>query len=406
VNAGFRFNLNPQTFVVTQVPSIVFGGLDPFFIHAVRTEAFLLGKALNDENVIKQAFQVLYNEIVPNKDPVFSSADYQRSLAVSLFYKFLLHVNASTISPANASGLSSVIDDRQVSSGTQSFPTNPSTYPVSKPMTKLNAVLQASGEAKYTFDKMSLKNQLEGAFITSAQGACRLDKIDTTDALKMPGVVKILFARDIMGKNSFVAPPLQPEKLFADDSVDYAGQAIGLVVAKSFEQAREAAKAVKVTYKEVKKPILTIADAIKANSLYPKPAPDFVYGNAEQAIANADHVVDGDCFLDTQFHFYMEQQNAVAEPTDDGFDIHSSTQYLDMVQNGVAYVLGLSNSGSLNVRVTQLGGAYGGKITRSNIPATAAALAAKILNKPVRVSIDMNTSMSLIGKRFPWYALI
>ncbi len=387
---------------MTQAPSIVFGGLDEFFIHATQTESFLTGKALNDPNVIKQAFQILNAEIEPKVDPVFSSPDYQRSLALSLFYKFVLYVNRNSISPLNASAISSVIEDRELSSGSQSFPTNPSIYPVSKPMSKLNAALQASGEAQYTFDKAALRNQLEGAFIISSQAACRLDQVDTTDAMNMPGVVKIFFAKDIIGKNSFVPTPLQPEKLFADDYIDYAGQAIGLVVAGTYEQARQAAEAVKITYKEHTKPILTIADAVKAGSMYPKPTQDFVYGNAEQAIANAPQVVQGDCFLDTQFHFYMEQQNAVAEPTEDGFDIHSSTQWLDLVQNGVAQVLGLSNSSTINVKVKQLGGAYGGKITRSNIPATAAALAAKILNRPVRVSIDLNTNMAMIGKRFPW----
>ncbi len=401
MNAGFRFTIDPTTFVVIQPPSMVFGGLDEFFIHATKTESFLIGKALNDPNVTKQAFQTLNSEIVPKVDPVYSAPEYQRSLALSLFYKFVLYVNRNTISPLNASAMSSVIEDRDLSSGSQSFPINPAIYPVSKPMSKLNAALQASGEAQYTFDKMSLKNQLEGAFIISTQAACRLDKIDTTDAMNMPGVTRIFFAEDIMGKNSFVPTPLQPEKLFADDYIDYAGQAIGLVVAETYEQAREAAKVVKVTYKEKTKPILSIADAIKAGSMYPK-QPDFVYGNAEEAIANAPKVVEGDCFLDTQFHFYMEQQNAVAEPTEDGFDIHSSTQWLDLVQNGVAQMLGIPNSSCINVKVKQLGGAYGGKITRSNIPATAAALAAKILNKPVRVSIDLNTDMSMIGKRFPW----
>ena len=70
-------------------------------------------------------------------------------------------------------------------------------------MSKLNAALQTSSEAQYTFDQIHSKNKLEGAFIVSTIGACRLGKIDTNDALEMAGVVKILFAKDIMGKNSF-----------------------------------------------------------------------------------------------------------------------------------------------------------------------------------------------------------
>ena len=272
VNAGFRFDIDPNTFIVS-ASSMVFGGLSPYFIHATDTEQYLSGKALNDQNVLNRAFQILFNELFTDNNPANASPTYLKSLALSLFYKYVLYVNRNEISARNLSALESVYESRGLSSGIQSFPTNPSTYPVSKPMSKLNAALQTSGEAQYTFDQFQYKKQLEGAFIVSTIGACRLGKIDTNDALEMPGVVKILFAKDIMGKNSFIPTPMEPEKLFADDFIDYAGQAIGLVVAQTFEQARKAAKAVKIEYVEQKKPILTIADAIKASSFFPNPMP-------------------------------------------------------------------------------------------------------------------------------------
>ncbi len=78
-----------------------------------------------------------------------------------------------------------------------------------------------------------------------------------------------------------------------------------MVVAETFEQAYNASKAVKITYKEMKPQILNIEDAIKQNSFFPNPPSDFVYGNAEQAIANSPHVIEGDLNLGTQFHFYV-----------------------------------------------------------------------------------------------------
>jgi xanthine dehydrogenase/oxidase len=100
----------------------------------------------------------------------------------------------------------------------------------------------------------------------------------------------------------------------------------------------------------------------------------------------------------------MENQVAFCSPTDDGFELHSSTQFTDFVQNAVTQVLGLKKSSSVSVKLMQLGGAYGGKITRANITATAAALASCLLNRRVRVTLDLNTSMRMIGKRFPWLA--
>ncbi len=179
--------------------------------------------------------------------------------------------------------------------------------------------MQTSGEALYVYDKAISKSELHGAFILSELANCRLDQIDISDAINMPGVVKIIFAKDIPGKNSFVASPAFPEKVFADDYIDYAGQSIGLVVAESYQEAAAAAGAVKITYKEIKKPILNVFDAIKENSFFDQPTKDFIYGNAEAAIKNSPNVIENDFFLDTQYHFHMENHVSICEPYENNF---------------------------------------------------------------------------------------
>jgi xanthine dehydrogenase/oxidase len=397
-------NIDPRTFVVRTLPSIVYGGINRNFYHATKTENYLLGKAINDQNVLNIAFETLNSELEPNSSPVLASPDYRRSLALSLFYKFILHVNQARVNPKFVSAMDSVIDTRPLSSGQQSFPTDESLFPVSKPMTKVNAYLQASGEAQYTYDRFAVRNQLEAVFIQSTVSACRIDTIDTTEALNMPGVVKILFSKDIPGINTFTPPPRQPEILFCEDYVDYAGQPIGLVIARSLVEAQNAAKAVKVTYKQRSKPLLTLHDAIQAGNLFPKVYPDFVYGNAEDAINKAPKTLEGELTLDTQFHFFMEQHVAVCEPTEDGFDIEASSQWGTLAQDAIALALGKTRN-TINVRVKQVGGGYGGKLTRANITAVASAVASSAVNQPVRVALDLNTTMLIHGKRSPWYLL-
>ena len=403
VNAAFLLNLDTN-YKVGSSPMIIFGGIDNNFAHASKTEAYLIAKPLNDVNTLKNAFEILSAEINPNPDPVLSSPYYRKSLALSLFYKYVLFVCHSEIGPRFASAIDVLLDLRPISSGQQDSSSDPSIYPVTKPMTKLNAYLQTSGEAKYAYDLSLNRNDLNATFIVSSLANCRLDSIDLSEALEMPGVVKILLAKDIPGLNSFTPPPMQPEKLLCDDQVDYAGQAIGVVIAETFEQAVNAAKSVKITYKEAKKPILTIDDAIEQSSFFPNPPGDFLFGDADKAIASADHVVEGDIRLGGQFHFHMEGHVAIASLNDDGIDIYSSTQWLDLVQNGVAQVLGLESSSRVNVMVKQLGGSYGGKITRSNMTATGAALASYSVKRKVRLALDLATNMEQIGKRFPWYA--
>jgi len=145
VNAGFRFEINPSSFQVKSLPTIVFGGISSQFVHAINTERFLLGKNLNDPDILKTALSILNDEIAPDNDPVSADPNFRRTLACSLMYKFILFVNKDSINPRLLNAIDSLVDTRQLSSGIESYSDNPSYYPVTKKMTKLNAILQASG---------------------------------------------------------------------------------------------------------------------------------------------------------------------------------------------------------------------------------------------------------------------
>lgn len=99
----------------------------------------------------------------------------------------------------------------------------------------------------------------------------------------------------------------------------------------------------------------------------------------------------------------MENHIAICELTDDGIEVSCGTQFTDFVQRSVIRALGLRNRNMVNVKVRQLGGGYGGKATRSNICAVAAAVACQVSGRPVRVELDLNMTMVVHGKRFPWY---
>lgn len=128
--------------IVQSRPVLVFGGINETFLHATVTEQFLVGKSLKSQKILFQAFALLSSELKPSNNPVDASPDYRRSLALSLFYKFLLYLNQAHISPRNQSAIASVIDTRPISFGKQSFPKDPSIYPITQPMSKLNSKLQ------------------------------------------------------------------------------------------------------------------------------------------------------------------------------------------------------------------------------------------------------------------------
>jgi xanthine dehydrogenase/oxidase len=411
VNAGFCLNINPATSEIDELPNIVYGGINSTFIHAKKTEAFLKGKKISDQIVIDEAFKILSNEIEPEYDPALSSIEYRKSLALALFYKVVLYCNDKHLNARYKSGQDSVMDIRPVSSSKQIYPgSDLSLMPVTKGISKLNAYYQTSGDSPYVYDLKPFPNQLYGVFIQSALANCDLVSINYDEALKMPGVVKVLLAKDIPGKNNVVFPSFlsaspEEEPLFAHSHVSYAGQAIGMVVAETHEQATEAAKHVDVKYANIRKPILTIKEAIEANSFHDQHhGKDFTAGDPSKAIDEAELKLDGEFFMDGQYHFYLESQVSIVNRCEDQYDVYSSTQWTDAIQNAVTQILGLESASFVNVQVKQLGGSYGGKIIRSNIPAAAAALACNATNKAVRVALDMSTVMEMIGKRSPYYA--
>ncbi|XP_065883616.1 xanthine dehydrogenase-like isoform X2 [Dysidea avara] len=407
VNAGFSWSVDSSTHKVQGSPSIVFGGLQAHAVHATKTEAFMVGKSLTNSATLQGALKVLQEELVATTVPPESSEAYRLNLSYGLFYKFYLASIPGHISDKVKSAAVPYV--RPVSQSYQSYDTVKSEYPVTEPMTKLTAKLQASGEAQYVSD-MIQPDQLSAAFVLATMGNATIKSVDATEALQIPGVMQFFSAKDIPGKNSFYGPPLlyaqfQHELLFVVDEVAYAGQPVGIIVADTQANADRAAKMVKIQYTSKGKPILTVADAIQNNSFYdfPGEAQILTVGDAKGAISNSAHTISGNISCGTQYHFHMETQTSLCIPEDDSYTVYSSTQWPDACQVAVSDVLGIQNN-NVNVSVKRVGGGFGGKISRSHQIAAAAALAAHHTRRPVKIHMDIDSNMKMVGKRFPYYA--
>ncbi len=262
-----------------------------------------------------------------------------------------------------------------------------------------SAAAQIAGAALYIDDLPEVRGTLYAAPILSKVAHGKLIGIDTQAALARPGVRAVLLAGDVPG-HKMLAAFAGDEPVFAIDTVQHVGQALGVVVADSMAQALHAARLV-TTQIEPLPAVLDVRQALAAQSFVLPPV-TVRRGDATQALARAPHRLQGTLEVGGQEHFYLEGQIAYALPQEQNqWLIHSSTQHPGEVQHWVAHALGLDNH-AVRVECRRMGGGFGGKETQAGHLAVWAAVAAHKLQRPVKLRLDRDDDFMLTGKRHPF----
>ncbi|XP_067931825.1 uncharacterized protein [Watersipora subatra] len=381
--------------VVSEKPSLVYAGVSDKFVHAVDVENLLLNKNLLDNGTLQDCMTAL-DKVVCQEDPLLPSVEFRKSALKSLFYKAVLSIGGSQCSPEVMSG-GELLVRPDTSTGHQDFPTDPSQYPMTQPVPKLDARKQTSGEAQYAGDIPHMAGQLHAAFAKTTVASATIDSIDVSDALKMPGVVTVLTSKDIPGVNRILA-----EEIFlCENEAFYYGQPVAIVVAETEAEAMAARDKVKVQYSGQKTPILSIDQAIKAGSFHPDPSDNVLNkGNAKDVLKSCDVVVTGAVETGEQYPMYTEPQVCLTDPQEGFYILHAATQIMGDMQGSVAALLGI-NKNEVEVRVRRLGGGFGGKLIRSFFCGNASALAAHYTQRPVRMHLTLEDNMEILGRRYP-----
>ena len=285
--------------------------------------------------------------------------------------------------------------------------------PVGGPALKDRVAAQASGAALYTGDLPLPAGGLHAAPVLSTRARAGLAGLDATAALALPGVVRLITVADIPPGGSNDAA--HGDTLFAVGAVSYVGQRLACVLGESPAAAAAGAAAVRVSYTDAPppgtllgapdgSPILSIADAVKADSFYdlaPIIGPTTrTYGDPDAALGASPRVVRGvKVAMPSQAHLYLEPQVALALPDEDGaVTVHSATQSVDMVQFAVSRALGLP-AHKVRAACRRLGGGFGGKSARSEPIAALAAVCAASAGVPVRLALTRADDLAMIGGR-------
>ncbi|KAM3214809.1 hypothetical protein ACQJBY_067023 [Aegilops geniculata] len=384
-------------------------------IRATKVEQHLTGKVLTP-SVVLEAVRLLRETIVPMEGT--SHPEYRVSVAVGFLFSYLSPFAKGIKGPGKTLNISSAgsldVDDLcnlPLSSRRQTV-SSEEYKPVGEPIKKYAVELQASGEAVYVDDIPAPKNCLYGEFIYSTQPLAYVKNIKFKPSLASEKILTVVSAKDIPSGGQNIGSSLMfgDEPLFGAPVAEYAGQALGVVIAETQRYANLAGKQVVVEYdtKDLKPPILTVEQAVQNNSyfevppeMYPKQVGDFWKGMAE-----ADHkILSTEVKLASQYYFYMETQATLAIPDEDNtMVVYMSSQYPEVAQSSIAKCLGIPFS-SVRVITRRVGGGFGGKAFRSCNVATAAALCAFKLRRPVRMYLNRSTDMIMIGGRHPIKAL-
>jgi xanthine dehydrogenase large subunit len=263
-----------------------------------------------------------------------------------------------------------------------------------------SAVRHVAGSALYVDDLREPAGTLHIAVGGAPAARGRITRIDLDAVKSAPGVVAVLTAADIPGRND-VSPVMGDDPMFAERAVEFHGQVVFAVAAESRDLARRAVGLARIEI-AAEAPLVTVDDALHADSHI---LPDYAFDkdDCSAALAVAPQRVEGTLRIGGQEHFYLEGQVSLAIPGEDDVTIHASTQHPSELQHIVAHVLGLPNA-AVTIEVRRMGGAFGGKESQAAQWAAIAALAARITGRPCKIRLDRDDDMRMTGKRHDFRA--
>ncbi|APZ05455.1 xanthine dehydrogenase [Kosakonia cowanii] len=253
---------------------------------------------------------------------------------------------------------------------------------VGQPHDRIDGPLKVSGRAHYAYEWHDvLPNVAYGYIVSAGIAKGKISEINCDAAGNAPGVLSIITADNAgpLGKGERNAATL-----LGGPQIEHYHQAVALVVAETFEQARAAAGLVDITYQRESGAYDLAAEKPAVNSA-PESAPDKNSGDFDAAWASAEVKLDATYTTPDQSHMAMEPHASMAVWEGDKVTVWTSNQMVAWCRTDLAATLKLPEE---NVRIISpyIGGGFGGKLfLRSD--ALLAALAARALQRPVKVML-------------------
>lgn len=256
------------------------------------------------------------------------------------------------------------------------------------------------GASRFIGDECFPPGTLYARVFTSPVASGWIESIDVSKAQAHPGVVAVLTAKDIPGKNQ-IGDIIADESLLAFHHCRFIGKPIALVLADTETTAGQALQLIDCVITPAP-PIENSEDAAHKGEIF-GPTRTLTLGNFDSAWEKCTTKVTGTVTTGAQEHMYFETQRTLAIPSEDRLYLHAATQSPSACQHAIAHVLGLSMH-QIEVEVHRLGGAFGGKEEQAKTWAALAALGAWLTKRPVWLALSRAEDFLYTGKRHPYTA--
>ena len=262
-----------------------------------------------------------------------------------------------------------------------------------------SAISHVTGKSVFIDDRATLSNEIFVGLVRSPVAKGILNNIDSSEARLHEDFLGVWSGNDFIQKKWGTIVHDQP--FAVEKEISYADEVIAIFASKTRESIKEIEAKFKLDITE-QKPILSIDEAIAAESILVRATSPFVRGEVDSILNKAKHRLSGTFKCKGQEHFYMESQAAITYPLENGqIEVHSSSQHPSETQRVVAEALGLPLH-HVTCVVKRMGGGFGGKESQGAPIAAYAALVTQKLNLPARIVLTKDDDMKITGKRHPF----
>ncbi|HEY6200700.1 MAG TPA: xanthine dehydrogenase family protein molybdopterin-binding subunit [Candidatus Binatia bacterium] len=268
---------------------------------------------------------------------------------------------------------------------------------VGRSIARVDAVDKVTGRAKFTGD-LNMPGMLHGKILRSPFPHARIRGIDASKAEALPGVAAVLTSKDIHDTQ----PIYSGRPVIALDKARYIGEPVAAVAAEDIRTAEDALALIHVDYEEL--PVAAGIDAAIAEGapLVHDDAPGNICGHERvekgdirQGFAESEEIFEDTFTFPMVYHYALEPHSVIAQWTDEGVTVYSSSQHPFQVRGDIAKIFGLRPT-QVRMVIPFLGGGFGSK-SYTKFEPLVVALARKA-RRPVKIVNSVAESMLTVRR--------